>query len=227
MVGFAVDSRPQEAVSLREPIKAWEFGNGAEFPGTTGSLTVDGTVRHNGRDSLKLMGDFTKGGNYVQMGRKIDKVDIRELSLWLRNPDGDQFTLRINDASGQTHQINLKTETKADWQKITLPLQAFFAKRGQADAVPGIAKYESWGGAKDSRWHGPATAIYILVGRMDEKKVRTLWINDVVIESPAREVAGAEVKESIRLDEIAEGDHHWRFTRGEEFPGAKGSLFSG
>ena len=111
----------------------------------------------------RLVGDFTKGGGYVQAGRKIDNVDIRELSMWVRNPDAERFTLRLNDASGQTHQIVIKTEPDADWQQIVLPLERFFARRGEADAVTSIAKYESWGGAKDGQWHGPATAIYLLL----------------------------------------------------------------
>ena len=216
----------QETVSLMGPKEAWSFDNGSEFPGATGKLTLDPDARREGRDSLKLVGDFTKGGNYVQAGRKIDDVDIRELSLWVRNPGSDQFSLRLSDASGQTHQIVLKTEALPGWQHVVFPLERFFARRGQADAVPGVARYESWGGAKDGRWHGPAKAIYLLLGKPQDKdvKVRTLWINDVAIVPRPAEAAGAEVKATIRLDEIAEGEHDWRFSRGEEFPGAKGSL---
>jgi hypothetical protein len=177
-------ARAQETISLMSPKDVgagWTFNNGAEFPGATGGLTVDAEVRRDGRDSLKLVGDFTKGGKYVQAGRKIDKVDIRELSMWVRSPDADRFTLRINDASGQTHQIAIKTEPGPDWQRIVFPLEKFFAHRGEAGAVANIAKYESWGGAKDGAWHGPATAIYILLGNPEGNKMRTLWLNDVAI----------------------------------------------
>src|SRR5205807_1463381 len=57
-----------------------------------------------------------------------------------------------------------------------------------------------------------------------DDKVRTLWLNDVAILPRPAEAAGAEVTATIRLDEIAEGEHDWRFSRGEEFPGAKGSF---
>ena len=216
--------RAQETVSLMTPRDAWSFNNGPEFPGATGGLTADPLAPRDGRDSLKLVGDFTKGGNYVQAGRKIDDLDVRLLSLWVRNPDADRLTLRINDASGQTHQIVLKTEASADWQQVVFPLERFFARRGQADAVPGVAKYESWGGAKDGRWHGPARAIHLLLANPGDNKVHTLWLNDVAIRPRPGEVPGAEVTAVIRLDEIVEGEHDWRFTRGEEFPGAKGSL---
>ena len=211
-------------ISPQDPASGWSFGNGAEFPGATGELSADPAEKYEGHASLKLSGDFTKGGNYVQAGRKIDKIDIRELSMWLRSPATDHFTLRINDATGQTHQISIKLEAKPDWQRIVLPLQRFFAHRGDADAVTNIAKYESWGGAKDGAWHGPATAIYILAGRSDTQKTPTLWFGALDILSPPVEVRGAEITRMVPLAEILEGEHDWRFSRGEEFAGAKGSL---
>ena len=60
--------------------------------------------------------------------------------MWVRNPDADRFTLRLNDASGQTHQIVIKTEPGPDWQKVVLPLERFFARRGQADAVTNVVQ---------------------------------------------------------------------------------------
>ncbi len=211
-------------IDPHDPAAGWAFGNGAEFPGATGELSTDAGATVEGHPSMRLRGDFTKGGNYVQAGRKIDKIDIRELSMWIRSPETDHFTLRINDASGQTHQISIKLEPKPDWQRLVLPLQRFFAHRGDADAVTSIAKYESWGGAKDGAWHGPATAIYILAGRSDSQKTPTLWFGSLDIVSPPVEVAGAEVTRVVALSEILEGQHDWRFSRGEEFPGAKGSL---
>lgn len=77
-----------QPLSLMTPKEAWSFNNGAEFPGATGKLTI---TTEEGREVLKLAGDFTKGGNYVQAGRNIDGVDIRELALWVRNPDADRF----------------------------------------------------------------------------------------------------------------------------------------
>ena len=176
---FAQDAVP--LISATDPAAGWTFNNGQEFPGATGSLAVDPEAKRDGRASLKLAGDFTKGGNYVDAGRQIDGVDIRELSMWVCSADLEQFTLRINDASGQTHQIGIKVERGPDWRRVVLPLESFFAKRGEADAVTNIAKYESWGGAKDGAWHGPATAIYILIGKVGDKKQVELLLNDVAI----------------------------------------------
>jgi hypothetical protein len=220
--GAAQDAVP--LIAPGDPDKGWTFDYGAEFPGATGGLTVDAEAQREGSPSLKLTGDFTKGGKYVQAGRKIDGVDIRELSLWLRTPDAERITLRLSDSSGQTHQIVLKTEPQVGWQRVVLPLERFFARRGQADAVTSIAKYESWGGAKDGAWHGPAKAIYILLGASDEAKVRTLWLNEIAIVPRPVEAPGVEMTSVVRLDEILDGKHDWGFSNGPEFRGAKGSL---
>jgi hypothetical protein len=208
----------QDVVPLITNGNEWRFNNGQEFPGATGALTLDEETARDGKPSLKLEGDFTGGGGYVEAGRDIPDVDIRNLSLWVKNPNSDHFTMRLNDASGQTHQINLKTEQSTDWQLIDLPLERFFARRGQADAVTSIAKYESWGGAKDGNWHGPAKAIYLLLGNEGANKVRTLWLNDVTITPPLQPVS--EMKSLISI-----GDHaEWGFSNGAEFKGAEGSL---
>ena len=66
-----------------------------------GSLALDPEAMRDGKPALKLVGDFTKGGNYVQAGRKIDNVDIREIDLWIKSPVGNSFTLRLSDGSDQ------------------------------------------------------------------------------------------------------------------------------
>ena len=176
----------QQTVPLIPAEKAdttWTFSNGPEFPGATGSLSVDPTAQREGRSSLKVVGDFTKGGKYVLTGRKIDRLDIRELSFWLRYPGADRLTMRIHDATNQTHQISVKLEPGDDWQHVVLPLQQFFARRGQSDAVTSVTRYESWGGAKDGKWHGPASAIYLLISNPSGNAVKTLWLNDLLIHS--------------------------------------------
>jgi hypothetical protein len=220
---FAAGQEPVPLVGAKDPAAGWKFDNGREFPGATGGLTADPGVTHNGRPSLKLVGDFTKGGGYVQAGRAIDKLDVRELVLWVRNPDADRFTLRLTDGSGQTHQLVLKTEPGPDWQKIVLPVERFFARRGQADAVTTVAKYESWGGAKDGRWHGPATGLYVLLTNGGSNAVRTLWLGDVTVIPPPTAVPGADVTTAVRLDEVADGRHDWKLSLGE-VKGAKGSF---
>lgn len=223
-LGSLAAQEPVALISTSEPAAGWTFANGQEFPGAKGAVSVDGENSREGKPSLKLVGDFTKGGKYVVTGRKIDKVDIQELSFWVKSPDGERFTLRINDGSGQTHQLDVKLEPQSDWQQVVLPLERFFAKRGQSDAVTSVTRYESWGGAKDGKWHGPATAIYFLVSERTEARVRTLWLNDVQITPPAAAAQGVEVRQTVSLMEAGEEGLGWHFTNGPEFKGSTGAL---
>lgn len=223
-LGSLAAQEPVSLISVNQPEAGWTFANGQEFPGAKGSLSVDAENGRDGKPSLKLAGDFTKGGKYVVTGRKIDKVDIQELSLWVKSPEGERFTMRINDGSGQTHQLDVKLEPQSEWQQVVLPLDRFFAKRGQSDAVTSITRYESWGGAKDGKWHGPATAIYFLVSERTEAKVRTLWLNDVQITPPAAAAQGVEVRQTVSLMEEGAEGLGWHFTNGPEFKGATGAL---
>lgn len=226
---FVAAAQAQEVVSLLDaddPKKGWTFNNGGEFPGARGSLTVDPQAGPDGKPVLKLLGDFTGGGIYVQCGRQLPEggIDVRSLSFKLRNLGSDRLTLRLIDGGGQVHQIALQTAATDEWQQYTLPLQRFFDDRGTAAAVQGIQKYEYWGGAKDGRWHGPAKAIYILISAKDKTKPRELHLGVITVTPRPRAVAGAEVAQTIPLGEVLEGSHEWRFTNGPEFPGAKGSL---
>ncbi len=155
---------------------------------------------------------------YVQAGKQFPKTELKALSMWVKNPGSDRFSMRLIDGTGQCHQIVLLTKTTDEWQKIVFPVEEFFAKLGKSDAVPGVAKYESWGGAKDGKWHQPGTAIYLLLGKTADTSVRNLWLNGVTLMPKPPETF---VKASIPLGEGLEG---WRFTEGREFPGAKGSL---
>lgn len=202
------------------PGKGWSFNNGQEFGGgAKGGLAEDGASKREGKPSLKLEGDFSKAGMYVQAGKQFPKTEIAAVSMWVRNPGSDRFTMRLIDGSGQCHQLALVTDTSDEWQKIEFPIEEFFAKRGQSDAIPGVAKYESWGGAKDGKWHQPATAIYLLLGKTEKQPQRTLWLNDVALVPRPPEML---MKTSVPLAE--DGKVSWNFTNGPEFKGAKGSL---
>ena len=223
--GQASPAEPVQLIDAREPLKDWKFDNGQEFPGAKGGLTVDAKQGPEGGDCLKLLGDFTNGGQYVQLGRKLDKLPIQTLKLRMRNPGSDRFTLRLGDASGQTHQFNISTPPGEGWVDVEVPLERFFARRGQADAVTNVAKYESWGGAKDGNWHGPATGIYFLVGRPSgDVKTRTIWISQITAVPPPPAPASVEVRGVVPLDTITDGAHDWRLSLGEEVKGAKGDL---
>lgn len=220
LVGHAAARQPVPLLAAENPASGWTFNNGQEFGGgAKGGLEADPSAARDGRPSLKLSGDFSKAGLYVQAGKQFPKTEIAGVSMWVKNPGSDRFTMRLIDGSGQCHQLALVTNSSDDWQKIEFPIEEFFAKLGQSDAVPGVAKYESWGGAKDGKWHQPATAIYLLLGKSDKMLERTLWLNDITLLPQAPE---AITKATADLSE--DGANTWTFTNGPEFKGAKGSL---
>ena len=208
---------PVPLIDAAKPAEGWTFNNGQEFPGATGKLeAMEG--------GLRLIGDFTGGGGYVQAQRSIADIDVRVLSFDVRAEGSEEFTLRIGDGSEQCHQIVLKIDPAKSWQPVNLPLENFFRDRGTAGALTNIARYESWGGAKDGKWHGPAKYVCFLLGNGGANKVRTLEFRDLKIEPMPQAVAGAEVVESVELDEVIDGAHEWNFSNGPEFKGATGGL---
>ncbi len=218
-------SLAEEPVALVQQGKenlGWRFGNGPEFPGGMGKLSIDSSEKNQGQDSLKLEGDFSKGGNYVEAAFDIDDCDIETLNLWVKKPEGDKLTFRFVDASGQCHQLRLKIKESADWQKISFPFNAFFSKMG-SEGSDMLSSYEFWGGPKDGKWHPPAKFVAILNGRTAavESKPHTMWFNDFKIYPKPGPVM---LKQTVRLDEFPEGELDWDFSLGQEFPGAQGKL---
>ena len=187
LIALHSSSSAQEKVHLispNDPIAEWTFDNGREFKGATGDLSADESETHQGNPSIHLRGDFTKGGMYVQTGIKFKPTEIEELSFWVKNPGSKNFTLRLIDSTGQCHQLKILTDTSDEWQQVNFPLKKFFANRGKSDAVQGVSQYQSWSGAKDGNWHGPAKALYILLGKGDKPGIRDLWLNSVTITGP-------------------------------------------
>ncbi len=186
---LAAAQRPVALVDPSLPVGGWSFSNGQEFPGATGSLTLDAAVQDHGHATLKLAGDFTKGGAYVNLGRRIDRIDIRRITFRVKYPGHTQLGLQLNDGSGQTHQMRLALQPSDDWQDVVLPLEDFFASRGTAGAVTGVSRYETWGGAKDGKWHGPASGVYLALGPEEKQKTPVMWVSEVTIQPPCDTVA--------------------------------------
>lgn len=217
----------QDAVQLlagEGPTLGWRSDNGSEFPGAVVALKMDDQELRGGKPTLRLDGDFTGGGNYVQASKNFD-ADVRTLSMWLKYGGSEHLTIRVIDATGQCHQLNVKIDPTAEWQRLVVPVADFFAKRSQPDAVQTITKYEAWGGAKDGKWHSPGKSMHILIGKTEELKKRTLWLSDIqVTAAAAPETASAGVAQAVSLEEVAEGEVGFNFSLGAEFPGAKGTL---
>lgn len=231
LAGFLLSSlSAQEGIELAQPSKpnlGWTFDNGQEFPGAKGSLSLDETTPHGNKPALKLEGDFTGGGGYVQMMSPVPDVDPESLSFWLKFPGASALTIRIIDAASKCHQIVLKIHETSDWQLVQFPLGDFFNFMGTTRAVAGVVQYERWGGTKDDRWAGPAKSFCILLGKRqcsEEKKRCALWGTEVRF-LPRAVVASTDVRKTLRLDEFPdENETGWRLNLGWEFPGAKAEL---
>ena len=226
LLALAACGAAAEVVPLCDPnAKAlgWSFDNGREFPGATGGLAVESA---DGGKVLRLTGDFTKGGGYVQAGRALADVPIGSFSLRLKDPDNDLLKFRIVDSSGQCHQIALRIARSDEWQKVTFPLRRFFDRMGKPDAVSDVAKYEHWGGPNDGKWHGPAKGLYFLLSTVGDRKQRTLMLGDiqavVMPEGPAG--GGATAGKWMALDQDPDEEMPWNLSVGQEFPGAKGKI---
>ena len=219
---FCISALPAvEAVPLGDPASptwGFRFDNGQEFPGATGKLGVDPAVTRDGKPGLKLEGDFTKGGTYVQALIDTPAIDIDELSFWFKGPGSETQCLRIVDSGGQCHQFNLKVQKTTEWQLLSFPLAQFFARRNVHEAV---AKYEAWGSKDQGRWKGPAKLLALLLGPSADKKTTAIWISDPKIYPKPDTLTGTQV---IRLDDFVDGEIDWTLFLGNEFPGAQGTL---
>ncbi|HAU38604.1 MAG TPA: hypothetical protein DCX07_12915 [Phycisphaerales bacterium] len=201
----------------------WSFGNGPEFPGATGGIEVEPPEGDRG-PALKLTADLTQGGLYVHAGRSLPNLAIRTLMLEVKSPQSDVLKFRVIDSGGQCHQVKLRIQRGEQWQQVVFPLETFFQRMGKPDAVPGVAQYQYWGGAKDGKWHGPATGLYFLTGTKGQKD--SLWLRDVrvAVGASAESAPAARTATWVRLDELLEGQTDWNLGIGQEFRGAKGAL---
>jgi len=214
-------SQAPESVSLFEkdaPCYGWSFDNGREFPGATGSLSVDASDS----GALKLEGDFSKGGNYVEAKRALQDLDLSELSFKMKSPDAERVTVRVGDSSGQCHQIRLKLKPSQDWQRLSFPFGEFMDAKGSSSAAELVGGYEYWGGAKDGKWHGPAKYVAVLLGRTkDGASKSALSLLEILGSSKPKP---AKLSSLVRLDAVEDGECDWGFSLGQEFPGASGKL---
>jgi len=167
---------------------SWGFGNGPEFKGATGKVSVDETGSKDGKPALRLDADFTAGGGYVQTSKKIPaEIDVKNLSFMLKLPGNDILKLRLIDSADTCHQIEFKIKKTDDWQLVNFPIDDFFAKMGTPDALDIIAKYQAWGKEKDkpAKWKAPLKDVIFLLTKSalpKDNPVGSLWLSDVKAE---------------------------------------------
>ncbi|MEQ8785431.1 MAG: hypothetical protein RIC55_04000 [Pirellulaceae bacterium] len=213
--------QPVSLINAREAGGGWNFGNGPEFPGAKGKLEIDAQL-YRDQPVLRLEGDFTAGGNYVQAATPLPETPVDTVSFWINVPAGaSSLPIRLVDGTSQCHQIRLKLNDKGGWQKIVLPVEEYFQKMGTAAALDIAAQYEKWGGANDGRWHQPGKLLVALLPKTLGAESTLLFSDVQLIPSPPK----TDVAKTIPLDELLQaGETDWSFNLGQEFPGAKGGL---
>ncbi|MEI6165823.1 MAG: sugar-binding protein [bacterium] len=157
--GDAVPEKRQTLL-LDEVLQAgemdWSFDNGREFKGAKGSLILLKDEPEAGRNGMRLAGDFTGGGAYVQAVRKLPELagsTLDSLVLTLRSTNCTKFTVRMTDSTGQCHQQKIATlVADGQWHEVVLdPLK--------------IAGGEHWGGANDGQWHGSPSMVAVILNK--------------------------------------------------------------
>lgn len=151
--------------------QGWEYVGGWEFPGAKGSLEWDEAVAHKGKGSLRLDADFSKGGAYVGIWKVLPDLKaqyLEEIRLWVKSKGVVNIGVRILDDTDQCHQKKRIPLLETDnWQEVVL-------------RVGDLVGEESWGGANDRKWHGPAKAFGLNVGTdsLAGGKSGTVWLDD-------------------------------------------------
>lgn len=131
----------------------WSFSHGAEFPGAQGSFSRATDAAHSGEFGGKLAFDFAGGGRYVAASIRLPDPSPatsnpwNALRLWLKRPDGNEFTFRSTDATGQTFQKSV--DCPADrWTQVTIPFSDWTGH---------------WGGPNDGQLRGQPRTLALLV----------------------------------------------------------------
>lgn len=150
----------------------WTYYGGFEFPGATGSIATTRESAREGKQALRLSGDFSGGGRYVAATCALPEgTPCLGLRFWVRTTDVDSIGIRIVDSGGQTFQFTRQLTRKDAWQEVVL----------QDITEPKVV----WGGAGDKVFHQPAASCSFTVG-VGPKKTTALLLDAVqVLGAPA------------------------------------------
>ncbi|HBC85597.1 MAG TPA: hypothetical protein DCZ94_01455 [Lentisphaeria bacterium] len=153
---------------FEKDIDGWEYNGGWEFKGANGSLNATDSNAKTGKKCAVLKGDFTDGGSYVAMVKKLI-FDPEKVSIWVKAPNQKALTVRITDSSGQTFQTKLDLKATDEWQEVVLE---------DFEKIP-----KPWGGAKDGKWHPPANQLWIMLSAAHNMRNRktddTIYVDKV------------------------------------------------
>lgn len=133
------------------------------------AVRADDGVARSGRRSLRIDGDFSRGGWVTAIKQFDQPVDLRELSLWVRSDNLRSLNLRILSDSGQEIQRTIQLDpAAADWQHITL-----------TDLPPGADPAKG----RKLQLYGARTLVSVGFGKASlidpGRTTASLWLDDV------------------------------------------------
>jgi hypothetical protein len=137
--------------SLTSPAP-WQFYNGSEYPGATGSLTLGTGYSGHG---AHLAYDFSKGGRYVEayLSLPTPVASAAFASFWVKSPATILLRLRVVDSTGQIFQYMLNRPLD------TVDFTAWYQQVVDLDHP-----FNFWFGAADGVIHYPLKQIGVLAG---------------------------------------------------------------
>lgn len=140
----------------------WEFSDGPEFPGASGSFERSREQAHSGDWSGKLAWKF-EGGNYVMASMELPPDNgYNQFDFWVRKTSGNSLTFRVTDSEGQTFQKSV-TFRFPDWQRVSVTMRGWSAH---------------WGGANDGTFRGSPTTFGIILDNNDVPE-GAIYIDDL------------------------------------------------
>ena len=180
---------------------SWQFSNGPEFKGATGKLSEKAEI-------FLLEGDFSGGGSYVAISRKVEKAENPFLFRFAVKGRAKQVAVRFSDSDGQTHQHFLPLAGKGKWEEVAV-------------RVSGSVEHH-WGGKNDGVLRLPLRRIAIVTHRGDyaDKRAARLEIKGIHLDSAIR-----QSEYGFAIPQVLYKSYRsWQFNNGPEFKGANGSL---
>ncbi|MCC9600301.1 hypothetical protein LOC67_06985 [Stieleria sp. JC731] len=221
LVGRPIQSLAEEIalINADEPMGGWTFDNGKEFPGAVGRLEL---INEDQQPTLKLHGDFSGGGNYVQAAKSLPNISIDSVDFEIKVPSGvSKVTTRLIDGTGQCHQLDIRLSDKGGWQNYSFPVARYFAGIKAGTPMDIVTRYEKWGGANDGAWHQPLKLLVFLAGKEALRDGSISLRNVRITPTPPK----TEIEAVVRLDDFNEGSTgSWGYNNGDEFKGARGGL---
>lgn len=193
-----------ESVDAAVGVKRWTFANGAEFPGSAGSLSAgDDTQKGGGALNFSFTcQSATVCGQYVAALGRLDSptavTSQTVLKLWIKMPSDVRLVVRVIDETGQTLQYPVDVATLEDPDPMS----------GQEVVVPLWIKTPfHWGGTNKGSIDGKVAEVAILAqSRFKRPSHGTLVFANVCL-APL-DKRNASISQSLR--EISPG-------RGAEF----------